>query len=199
MEIKSQKDFFNSVASSWDQTCNHNMEKVEKILDLSEIKKGDHVLDVGTGTGVLIPSLYRRVGSTGYIKAVDIAENMINLAKKKNVYINVNFECRDILEINGSKDLYDHVICYSMFPHFKSRKQEAILILAGKLKVGGQLIICHSQSRDDINNLHKGVEEPVKDDNLPTMDLLKIYFKDAGLKVVKALDHDEMFVIIGHS
>jgi len=59
--MKSQKYFFNSVASTWDETCNHDMIKVESILDLIEIKSGSHILDVGTGTGVLIPSLYQRV------------------------------------------------------------------------------------------------------------------------------------------
>ena len=67
MEIKSQIDFFNSVASTWDETCKHDIDKVERILDLTGIKPGNHILDVGTGTGVLIPSLYKRVGESGRI------------------------------------------------------------------------------------------------------------------------------------
>lgn len=84
-----------------------------------------------------------------------------------------------------------------MFPHFKSRKAEAIETLAKKLKTGGELIICHSQSREAINNLHKNVDEAVKEDNLPPMEVMRAYFKDAGLEVVKEVDNEGMFVIVG--
>ena len=197
MEIKSQIEFFNNLASTWDEIGKHDIDKVETILDLTGIKKGNHILDVGTGTGVLIPSLHKRVGKSGTIKAVDIAENMVKIAMGKNDFENVSFQCGDVLEMNHDKNTYDQIICYSMFPHFKSRKVEAIDSLAQKLKDGGELIICHSQSREEINNLHKQVDEPVRDDNLPTMELMRGYFKDAGLEVINVVDDDEMFVIVG--
>ncbi|WP_032121641.1 class I SAM-dependent methyltransferase [Clostridium amazonitimonense] len=195
--MKEQKDFFNSVASTWDEICNHDMIKVESILDMIEIKSGSYILDVGTGTGILIPSLYQRVSKSGHIKAIDMAEKMIEVAYQKNKYNNVSFECRDVLDTNEDETIYDHVICYSMFPHFQYRKEEAVHKLAQKLKVGGKLTICHSQSRETINNLHKGVDDAVKEDNLPTMEIMRKYFLDAGLKVLKEVDNTEMFVIIG--
>lgn len=195
--MKSQKYFFNSIAGTWDETCNHDMIKVEYILDLIGIKAGSYILDVGTGTGVLIPSLYQKVTQSGSIKAIDLAEKMIEIAQQKNKYENVIFECEDVLDIKDDEDAYDHVICYSMFPHFQSRKAEAVDRLAQKLKVGGKLTICHSQSREDINNLHKRVDETVKEDNLPTMSTMNQYFLDAGLEVIKEVDNTDMFVIIG--
>lgn len=195
--MKSQKEFFNNLASTWDEICKHDMVKVESILDLVEIKEGSNVLDVGTGTGVLIPSLCERVVKSGFIKAIDVAEKMIEVARQKNKYENVVFECYDVLDANGDDTRYDYVICYSMFPHFKSRKAEAVVKLAQKLKAGGKLTICHSQSRETINNLHKQVDEVVKEDNLPPMSILKEYFLDAGLKVLKEVDNEDMFVIIG--
>lgn len=198
MEIKSQIDFFNSIANTWDEICKHDMAKVGMILDLAKIQEGNNILDVGTGTGILIPSLSQRVGESGSIKAVDMAENMVELAMKKNSYKNVLYECGDVLEMKLDKDYYDKIICYSMFPHFKSRKAEAIDILAQKLKDGGKLIICHSQSREAINNFHKNVNKAVKEDKLPTMEIMREYFKDAKLKVVNEVDNEEMFVIIGY-
>lgn len=193
----SQKDFFNNMADTWDEICNHDMIKIEYILDLIDIKKGSHVLDVGTGTGVLIPSLFQRVTQSGCIKAIDLAEKMIEVAQRKNEYENVIFECIDVLEIKGNEDIYDHIICYSMFPHFKCRKAEAVSRMTEKLKVGGNFTICHSQSRESINNLHRGVDEVVKEDNLPPMEIMRQYFLDAGLKVIKEVDSTDMFVIIG--
>ncbi|MCT4686120.1 class I SAM-dependent methyltransferase [Vallitalea sp.] len=194
--MKLKKDFFNSVADSWDEMCNHDMKKVEYILDLVDIQAGSRILDVGTGTGVLIPSLYKRVTSSGKIKAIDMAESMIEVAKKKNSYENVFFECNDILKNKGEEAYYDYIICYSMFPHFHC-KEEAVEKLSKKLKKGGKLTICHSQSRKAINNLHKRVDNTVKKDNLPNMKILKEYFSESGLEVVEQVDNKDMFVVIG--
>lgn len=196
IQIKSQQEFFNRMAYNWDEICNHDMKKVEYILDLMEIKAGSSILDVGTGTGVLISSLSKRVTKSGHIKGVDIAEKMIEVAKQKNSYENVVFECKDALEYKDDEGYYDHIICYSMFPHFKD-KEEAIKKLSEKLKIGGKLSICHSQSREAINNLHKGADKTVKEDNLPTLEIIKKYFLDTNLKIFKEIDNEEFFVVIG--
>lgn len=196
--MKNKIDFFNRAASTWDETCSHDMMKVECILDLIEIKAGSHVLDVGTGTGILIPYLYKRVTQSGRIKAIDVAEKMIEVARQKYIYDNVYFECEDVLDSNDDESSYDHVICYSMFPHFQSRKAEAVNRLTQKLKFGGKLTICHSQSREAINNIHKRGDQAIKEDYLPTMATMRQYFLDAGLKVLKEIDNEDMFVIIGY-
>lgn len=194
--MNEQKEFFNRVADSWDQICHHDMKKVENILDLAGIEEGSRVLDVGTGTGVLVPSLVRRVSKSGKVKAVDVAERMIEVAEEKHRFENVVFSCEDALNKVEDEPCYDRVICYSMFPHFENKKQ-AIERLAEKMKFGGKLVICHSQSREAINRLHKQVDEAVEDDNLPAMDTLRKHFADAGLTVKDEVDDQEMFVIIG--
>ncbi|WP_350343080.1 methyltransferase domain-containing protein [Proteinivorax tanatarense] len=194
--MKSQKEFFNSMASSWDVKCNHDMNKVEYILDLLEIKKGDKILDVGTGTGVLVPILSKKVGLSGNVKAIDIADKMIEVAQKKYNYDNVEFVCDDVLKIKEDKNEHDHIICYSMFPHFQN-KEQAVKLLASKLSNGGKLVICHSQSREAINNLHKSKGEAVKEDNLPDFTVIKQYYHKAGLDIVKKIDTEQMFVVIG--
>ena len=193
--MMTQKEFFNSEACSWDEKCRHDMEKVAKILDLVQIEKGSRVLDVGTGTGVLIPSLSKRVTETGQVKAIDVAENMIEIAQQKNPYGNVLFRCEEALADSGNEEPFDHIHCYSMFPHFKNKK-EANEKLSTKLKVGGKLTICHSQNQDAINNLHKQKNEAVKEDNLPTKAAFVRLFHSTGLQTVSTVDNDEMFVMI---
>lgn len=194
--MKSQKDFFNEVAYSWDEICVHDMKKVEYILDLIDIKNGDYILDVGTGTGVLIPSLSQRVASQGKVKAVDLADQMIKIAQIKNNFENVFFECKDVLDSKDNDDLYDHIICYSMFPDFKD-KEYAIEKLSKKLKTNGKLTICHSQSRDAINNLHKKADDIVKEDNLPRLEIIKQHFLKFGLSEFVEVDNEEMFLVCG--
>lgn len=194
--MKAQKDFFNRVADSWDQRSQHDMNKVEAILDMTQIAEGSRVLDVGTGTGVLVPSLSERVSSAGYVKAVDVAERMIEIAKKKNRFGNVLFACEDALAPAQDEAPFDYVICYSMFPHFKDKKW-AVERLAQKIRVGGKLVIGHSQSREAINSLHRRADQAVSEDHLPPMKILREYFQVGGLRVLAEIDNQDMFVIVG--
>ena len=193
--MNTQKEFFNTAAYSWDELCRHDMKKVEGILDLLEIKKGSRVLDVGAGTGVLVPSLSRRVTDSGHITAVDIAEKMIEVAERKHKYENVIFSCEDALVKSENELPYDHILCYSMFPHFNNKK-EVIEKLRAKLKVGGKLTIFHSQTREAINQLHQGKGEAVKHDNLPTKTEFMQLFSDAQMEPLITIDDHEKFVMI---
>ncbi len=50
-----KKEFFNDRAKVWDEISVHSLEKVEYIIELLEIQGDDRILDVDTGTGILIP------------------------------------------------------------------------------------------------------------------------------------------------
>lgn len=190
------KEYFNSKAEAWDSLVNHDMDKVKKIIAFAGITDGSHVLDVGTGTGVIIPVLQSYIGNRGKITAIDISDKMIAVAQKKFNDPNVEFVVGDIMEIRFKKEQFDYIICYSMFPHFEDQRA-AIALLATYLKKDGKLVICHSQSREAINNLHRDLTGPVQKDRLPTAEILLQYFLDSGLKESKRIDDEEMFVIIG--
>ena len=190
------KDFFNSKAQSWDNQVKHDMAKVNYIMNLIGIHEGDHILDVGTGTGVTIPVLRPLVKDHGQITAIDEAEKMIEIAQSKFDYPNVKFVVGDVLEKAFQSHSFDSIVCYSMFPHFEN-KHIAITTLAKLLKKNGKLVICHSQSRDAINNLHKDLDGPVREDRLPSIDVFKKMFSEAGLNLSVEIDSEEMFVVIG--
>ncbi len=111
-------------------------------------------------------------------------------------YPNVKFVVGDVLGEIFQNHSFDGIVCYSMFPHFED-KHIAITTLAKMLKKNGKLVICHSQSRDAINNLHKDLDGPVREDRLPPMDVFKKMFSNAGLNISVEIDSEEMFVIIG--
>ena len=190
------REFFNSMAEKWDSTVDHDEKKIGYIVDIARIKQGDRTLDVGTGTGVMVPFLYSRAGLSGKIVAVDIAENMIEVAKGKFRFNNVEFIAGDALAIKLPENYFDCIMCYSMFPHFEDKKA-AVAKLAGYLNRGGKLCISHSQGREAINNLHRNVSGAVKNDRLPSADIIKQYYKEAGLKTAAVVDNDEMFVVVG--
>ncbi|NGX99213.1 MAG: class I SAM-dependent methyltransferase [Candidatus Afipia apatlaquensis] len=190
-----QREFFNSMAEKWDVVCKHDTHKINYFLELLNIENGAKVLDVGTGTGVLIPYLTALVGANGSIVAVDASDKMLEVAKSKYHFSNVSFVCGDVLESNIPKNYFDSIICYSVFPHFQD-KQKAIKIISQYLKKEGKFIICHSQSREHINNIHRNVSEAVAKDDLPDADTIKEYFLNSYMNVICKIDNSDMFVII---
>lgn len=80
----------------WDSTITIDENKINKLLSQISIHNGDSVLDVGTGTGVLIP-FYKKLNKDGKITGIDISEGMLNVAKRKFINLdNVKFEILDV-------------------------------------------------------------------------------------------------------
>jgi len=191
-----RRDFFNSMADTWDTRCRHNHNKINEILDLLPLRMGDAILDVGAGTGVLIPFLLERIGDRGTITAIDMAEKMIRIAERKFERKNVLFLADDVFSANLQPPRFDVVICYSVFPHFDDKKA-AVEKLSRRLNPGGILAICHSEGRDDINRLHKNIAPAVVHDHLPPAEEIADDLAAAGCKIVTLLDTERLFVVAG--
>ncbi|GHV81217.1 AraC family transcriptional regulator [Spirochaetia bacterium] len=184
-------DFFNDMAAAWDTTNHYDTDKIELMLKLLYIKNGDAVLDVGTGTGVLIPFLLK---FTGTICAIDSAEKMIEAARKKHAHTKVNFVHGDIMEYPFEDASFDHIICYSVFPHFDD-KRRTIAHLAKKLKPGGLLSVLHSSSKEKINGVHVHVHNrDIMADILPPARGLIACAQDCGLREEIIIDNAEMYL-----
>lgn len=190
-------EFFNKAAHNWDDRCRHDKDKIIKIMELSDLYYGAKVMDVGCGTGVLIPYLTERVGEEGRVFAVDFSENMIKAAMDKySGFMNVEFINRDVFELD-MKDALDFVMCYSVFPHFED-KEKAVEKFHSFLKRNGRLIIAHSNSREHINNHHKAHEEEcLRRAYLPEGNFVADILKNKGFRPDKVIDSDEMYFISG--
>jgi len=196
MDVEQNRSFFNSMAEQWDTLINHNPHKIRFFLELSGIKNGDSVLDVGTGTGVLLPSLLELTGNNGRITAIDLAENMIKKARAKWSPSPVEFICGDIADYPLPVAYYDAVFCYSVFPHFVDPTR-VLAKLASHLKPGGRLLVCHSESRDAINARHRELGRKLISHGLLPSEQVAVMFGQAGLHVVDQADTDELYYVLG--
>ena len=115
---QSEIDFFDSLAPNWDENeVLSTPDRIRSILGKLGISNGMDILDLGTGTGVLVPYLSEMVGKEGHVTAIDLSEGMLSLARKKygnlkNVeFLKIDFEEE---QIPGK---YDVAMLYSVYPH----------------------------------------------------------------------------------
>lgn len=191
----SQVDFFNSIAEKWDSTTTVDKKRINKLLEQVSINNGDNILDVGTGTGVLIP-FYKEINKNIKITGVDISEGMLRVAKRKFSQLNdVNFKLLDI-ENTSIEEKFDKIVLYSMFPHLNSKVETIKKLVNHNLNKNGKLLIAHSDSRDFLNNLHSNVDDRVSNDVLIDVNKQKEVFEIEGLNVTKAYEDDEIYYLL---
>lgn len=191
-----QKGFFNEKAGIWDEITIHNMEKVEYITKKLDIHGDERILDVGTGTGIMIP-FYEKYLSNGSVVAVDYSEKMIEMARSKypeGEHPKVSYLVSDLYDLDFNSD-FDLVVCYSCFPHFVDQPL-AIDICSRALKEGGRLAVAHSDSAKKINSVHMEGGVEISNDFLPSMERLKKMMTDRGLMVKFERDDDTYFICI---
>lgn len=190
-----QVEFFNQIAKEWDSIIEVNEEKINTLLSKLNITDNSKVLDIGTGTGVLIPFL-KSLNPNGYIKGVDISSEMLNVAREKFRNIEkVSFELVDV-EKDVINETYDSIVLYSMFPHLKDKTNTIKKLVEKNLGKSGQLIIAHSNSREFLNNMHKEKNECVSEDRLISVIDQRYLFEKAGLKVVDDFEDNEIYYLV---
>ncbi len=184
--------FFDSFADSWDADMIKVQWKIDKILDIADIKEGQTVLDVACGTGVLIPDYISR--KVRKCMAVDISPNMIKIAKRKfSEYKNIDLICADA-EVYEFNEKFDSIVIYNAFPHFANRN---LLFdnLSNHLKENGRITVAHGMSRDALIKHHSGNAKKIST-TLPEADELGIimspYF-DIDTKI----STDEIYIVSG--
>ena len=149
--------FFNEKASIWDESvAEKDVTKLENVARQLNLELGTTVLDIGTGTGVFVPYLVKKMGQEGQLVAFDIAEKMLQVARAKGIPGKITYVQADVAFMPLVDEHFDAVVCYSSFPHFDN-KVKALHEIKRVLKKGGRLFVCHTASRDNINKIHSQI------------------------------------------
>lgn len=190
-----QVEFFNKIAKEWDSIIEVNEEKINLLLSKLDIKSNERILDVGTGTGVIIPFI-KALNKGGYIKGVDISTGMLNIAKEKYKNLeNIEFEIKDVEE-EEIYEKYDKIILYSMFPHLENKTKTVKTLINKNLNKNGKLIIAHSNSREFLNNMHKEKDKSVSKARLIPVNNQRKIFEKNGLKVLEAFENNQIYYLV---
>lgn len=185
--------FFNEKAAIWDETiAEKDTDKLESIAERLEIEPGATLLDVGTGTGVFVPYLLRDIGKNGRLFALDCAEEMLKMARRKGFRGRIDYLHANVADIPLAGETCDAAVCYSSFPHFQDKPQ-AISEIYRVLKPGGRLHICHTSSRAAINDIHRQIPA-VQHDTIPDEDEMEKLLAGAGFTGIVISDGPDSYL-----
>jgi SAM-dependent methyltransferase len=110
------------------------MEIVERMLRMAEVKKGDHVIDLGSGDGRIIIEAAKR-GATGM--GVDLDGNLVKLAtenaQKAGVGDRVQFRTMDLFDADLAPA---SVVAFYLLPNFNEKLLPRLL----KLRPGTRIV-----------------------------------------------------------
>ena len=195
-----RKAYFNKAASRWDKRFHTpNLSSFLKQLVLQfGLEHGHNILDVGTGTGVLIPYLIKAVGPPGSVTAIDYSENMIQVCKTKHSHLkNVNVELQNIEEDVFPAKSFDAAICFGLFPHLEN-KEKALQNINHLLKAGGTLIIAHALSSEELKTHHNNASSAVVHDVLPEEAEMKQLLEQTGFTGISIKDEPGLYLCTAH-
>jgi len=112
-----------------------------RTIELASLPIGSRVLDVCCGTGASALPAAEAVGPTGNVIGVDLAKELLELARRKAVQQrlgNIEFEVGDMLSLRFPAKSFDAVVCvFGIF--FVPDMARAVSELWSRIRPGGQL------------------------------------------------------------
>lgn len=160
-----------------DSKLRKKIQPAEKIINISEMKKGSTILDLGCGPGSYTLDFARALGKEGKVYAVDIQFGMLKKLKKKlqkpeNKDIqNVEMKIADACQLPFSDNFFDIVYLISVLPEIRD-KTKVLKEVRRVLKNSGNLI----------------VSETIFDPDYPLKGTTKKWCQEANFEFKKSLD-----------
>ncbi len=185
-------DFFDKMAPTWDARTIRRENAIRAILDAGGIVRGVRVLDIGCGTGVLMPDYIKR--EVASVLGVDISPEMIKIAESHyEDKEHIRFLCADA-ETMQLSEKFDCIMVHNAFPHFM-HPEMLLKNLSSFLVPGGRLTIAHSMSRAEIDKRHEGKPHSISLKLPSETDLSKLLGQ--FLTVDVAVSDDEKYIVSG--
>jgi len=198
-----RKQFFNDSAAGWMDACykdektggyERHRKDFDRLFSIVPLKPGDHVLDAGCGSGVLVPEVLPKITETGLLYELDFAEKMIEVNRKLHPEENIRFLTADAANIPLEAESCDVVICFSCFPHFHD-KEGALRELSRVLKRGGHLTIAHFISSSEVRHHHASCHA-VMHDHLPDESVMRELFRLVSLNIREFMDESGFYCVL---
>ena len=135
---------YNATADSYDDPANSFWDRFGRAtIERLRLSPGARVLDVCCGSGASAIPAAEKVGPTGVVFGIDLADNLLALARRKAVArgsTNIEFRSGDMLDLRLPSASFDAVVCvFGIF--FVPDMSEGIRVLWDVVRPGGRLAI----------------------------------------------------------
>lgn len=188
--LKDTEDFFDKMASIWDETFAGNSLSLKAVIALSGLRENDKVIDIACGTGVLFNDILALNPSC--LWGIDLSDSMLKKASEKYSDRRVHLWKGNFYDFS-EKD-FDIAFIYRAYPHFPDKKAFAKKLYS-VLKPNGRFILAHSEGRDKINRRHAQGAAEISDILLPA-ETESGNFKDL-FSIDIVADTDYVYIISG--
>ncbi len=185
-----QAEYFSEIQQLFDPPLPEGVpERLQKIVESAGIRPTDTVLDIGTGTGILIPLI--EAVHPARIYANDLSASMLESLRLRHPgVITLEGDIRDLDLPDRSIDVAFMNACY---PNIVD-KERAFTNLGRMMRPGGRLVISHPLGRHFIGTLKEKVPFPL--DEFPaTRDEAEELFAAYGFRPFLFTDEANLYML----
>ena len=185
-----QRDFFSKRVDVFDPPLPQGVPmRLKQITASAKIKKGDMILDIGSGTGILIPIIKEYEPEKIY--ACDLSQAMLEKLKEHYPYVaTIVSDARNLTLPAGGIDVVFINACY---PNLVDKK--GVFTNIGRMmKNGGRMVISHPMGKKFIGILKK--KSPFPLDDFPQKHEAEMMFAPHGFHIEKFLDEPELYILV---
>lgn len=166
------------------------MERMARIVAAGSITTGEAVLDVGTGTGALLPLI--RSYHPASLTACDLSGKMLEQVARLHPGV-ARFNC-DVRDLDLPAESIDVVFMNGMFGNIAD-KRGAVRNVGRMLRPAGRLIISHPEGRAFVAKIARTDPFPITP--LPDPETARALFEQANLTLTAYLDEERLLIIVG--
>jgi predicted methyltransferase len=118
-------------------------DKRTDIVKALELRSGQELADIGTGTGLFVPLFAEAVGPEGRVYAVDIAEEFLEHVRKRAEFLgfaNVETVLGTARSVNLPSESIDLAFLCDVYHHFEFPR-DSLRSIHQALRPGGRLVV----------------------------------------------------------
>jgi len=187
---RSQRDFFGQLIDVFDPPLPEGVPgRLEEIVASARIGEGSTVLDVGTGTGILIPLI--KAYEPALIYACDLSDVMLTHLKERYPYARTL--PADIRDLDLPSRSIDVIFLNACYPNIAD-KQSSFQNISRMIKCNGRVVISHPMGKSFIDFLKERSPFPL--DDFPTKAEAQALFKPYGFHVEAFRDEPSLYILL---